>query len=135
MIEVQRAVSWGELDALGHVNNTVFFRWFEDSRIAMFDAVGIETDKGGIGPILATTTCDFIEPVTFPATVTARATIGRIGNTSFVMHYEVRTDRTVARGTGVIVMVDYRKSEKVPLSDDLRGRLIAHQQPEAPPTA
>jgi len=125
MVEVP--VRWGELDALGHVNNTVFFRWFEDVRIATFTELGIRWDgPSSVGPILATTRCDFLAPVRFPATVTAGCWIGRVGTTSFTMHYEVRVgDDVVARGEGVIVLVDYGSGAKVPVDDGLRQRLEA----------
>jgi len=124
-IEVEQRVRWGELDAFGHVNNTVFFRWFEDARIALFEEVGIETNTPtGVAPILATTTCDFLAPVTFPGRVVAGCRVAKLGRTSFVTEYELRCgEQLVGRGSGVLVMVDYGSGEKVPLSEALRGAL------------
>ena len=57
-------VHWGEMDALGHVNNARYFTWFESARIALFGQIGVlaTREATGIGPILATTTCDFLGP-------------------------------------------------------------------------
>jgi acyl-CoA thioester hydrolase len=132
-VQITLPVRWGELDALGHVNNTVFFRWFEDVRIATFAHVGIRFDgPHGVGPILATTSCDFLAPVTYPSTVQVGCHIGRVGRTSFVMHYQVqREGLVVARGQGVIVLVDYRSGDKVVIDEALRARLEACQLPQA----
>jgi acyl-CoA thioester hydrolase len=122
-------VQWGDMDALGHVNNTVYFRWFESARIALFDAAGL--DLRGIppvvGPILAQTTCVFRQPVTYPANIVVGARVPRIGRTSFVMEYaaalDTAPDEPVATGEGVIVLVDYRTGAKVPVEGALRQKL------------
>lgn len=128
-IEVRIPVQWGDLDALGHVNNTVYFRWFETARIALFEAVGLD-NKGQptVGPILAHTSCTFREPLGYPDTVLARAGVTKVGNTSFVMRYEVARaaapEGLVAEGEGVIVLVDYGTGEKVPIAGALREALV-----------
>ena len=89
-VSVSIPVQWGDMDALGHVNNARFFSWFESARIALFQRIGVAT--GGpseVGPILATTTCDFLHPVVFPATVQIGVRVARVGETSIGMEYEV----------------------------------------------
>lgn len=127
-VTVTIPVQWGDLDALGHVNNTCYFRWFESARIALFRQVGLATTGvPEVGPILASTKCDFLGEVRFPAEVTIGTRIESLGTTSFVMEYGATEasdpERLVARGQGVIVLVDYRNGDKVPISDDLRRRL------------
>lgn len=132
-IEMTIPVRWGDMDAFGHVNNTVFFRWFEDVRIQTFEAVGIQWEgPSALGPILATTHCDFFSPVHFPATVTLRCTMGRLGRTSFTMNYEASVEgKAVARGQGVVVLVDYATGDKKEIPRDLRARLEEHRTPSA----
>lgn len=126
-ITTQISVRWGDLDALGHVNNTVFFRWFEEVRIQTFAAVGVRVEPDGVGPILATTSCDFLAPVHYPSEVTVTCTIGRIGNTSFEMLYEASVgDTPVATGRGVVVMMDYASGNKVSVDDEQRRHLTEH---------
>jgi acyl-CoA thioester hydrolase len=118
------------MDAFGHVNNTQFFRWFESARIAYFEAVGLDAAAGptGVAPILASTTCDFLAQVAYPATVVCRAGVSRVGNTSFVMDYVVHRGETlVARGSGVIVTLDYAAGSKVRVPDAVRARIAALQ--------
>lgn len=126
-------VHWGDMDALGHVNNTIYFRWFETARIAFFDRIGLKAaGKPAVGPILAHTSCDFLRPLTYPATVLAGARSGRIGRTSFTMEYGVQQvgGPMVARGSGVIVLVDYQTGAKVPIPADLRQAIAALAAPE-----
>ena len=127
-VTVELPVLWGDLDALGHVNNTRFFRWFEEARIALFERVEIaHRDQPGVGPILARTECDFLAPVTFPDTVTVGAGVSRLGRTSFTMEYAVDMSggTPAARGSGVVVMLDYAEGRPVPLPPDLAEALGA----------
>src|SRR4051794_28517761 len=123
-VSVAIPVQWGEMDALGHVNNARFFSWFESARIAMFQRIGVATSgPSDVGPILATTTCDFLRPVVFPATVHVGVRVARVGESSITMEYEVTdADATVyARGTSVAVLVDYGTMQKVRVPDAVRG--------------
>ncbi|HET6417058.1 MAG TPA: thioesterase family protein [Polyangiales bacterium] len=126
-VELEIPVAWGDLDAFGHVNNTVYFRWFESARMAFFERIGIGPNRPEkVGPIMATTSCDYLVPVEYPATVIVGARVQRIGNTSFVMENEATLEGTpVARGTTVIVLIDYRTGEKVPVPDDMRAAIAA----------
>ena len=126
-VEVVLPVQWGDMDAFQHVNNTVFLRWFETARIAYFERVGMSTQAGSTepGPILARATVDFRQPVTFPDRITVRARVGGVGNTSFTMIYQAESEKlgVVADGEGVVVMFDYAKGAKVPVSDVMRDRI------------
>ena len=126
-VELEIPVAWGDLDAFGHVNNTVYFRWFESARMVFFQRIGISPNRPEkVGPIMATTSCDYLMPVEYPATVIVGARVQRIGNTSFVMENEATLEGTpVARGTTVIVLIDYRTGEKVPVPDDMRAAIAA----------
>jgi acyl-CoA thioester hydrolase len=121
-------VQWSDMDALNHVNNARFFTWFESARIALFQRIGVATTPAAIGPILATTTCDFLRPVVYPATVRVEATVARVGETSITMQYSVVDDahaHVYARGTSVAVLVDYATMQKVRVPDDIRAAITA----------
>jgi acyl-CoA thioester hydrolase len=129
-VVVRVPVQWGDMDALGHVNNAVYFTWFESARIALFERVGLAiTGVPEVGPILAHTRCDFLAPVRYPGEVIAGTRIERLGSTSFTMEYEAALaadpERPVARGQGVVVLIDYRDGSKVPLTAALRDALSA----------
>jgi acyl-CoA thioester hydrolase len=129
-VTVAISVQWGDMDALGHVNNARYFTWFESARMALFERVGL-TSVGTptVGPILAHTRCDFLAPVTYPAELVAGSRIDRLGTTSFTMGSGIARAATpgelVARGEGVVVLIDYTSGAKVPIPDDLRSRLAA----------
>lgn len=127
-VTVTLPIQWGDMDALGHVNNARYFTWFESARIELFHRIGMDTSGApSEGPILARTHCEFLLPLRWPGEVVVGTGISRIGTKSFQMVYEVaRTDaldRLAARGEGVIVMLDYRRGETVPISEPLRARL------------
>jgi acyl-CoA thioester hydrolase len=127
-VTVSCPIQWGEMDALGHVNNARFFTWFESARIALFSRVGILADRPReVGPILATTSCDFIRPVTYPGTVVVGARVAKVGRTSIAMEYAVwladEPDLPCARGSSVAVLVDYRTMAKVDVPADVRALL------------
>lgn len=125
---VEAPVAWGEMDAFGHVNNIVYFRYFESARIAYFEALGyleLMRDKG-VGPILAETHCRFRLPLAYPDQLAIGARAGEILADGFMMHYAVFSQfhqRLAAEGTGRIVSYDYGKKCKTPLPDTLRTRL------------
>jgi acyl-CoA thioester hydrolase len=125
-------VQWGDLDALRHVNNARYFTWFESARIAYIQRIGAASGVGvggEIGPILASVTCDYLRPVTFPATVRVGARVSEVGNSSLRMEYGVERvdapDEPSARGTSVIVLVRYATLEKVRVPDEARAAIAA----------
>lgn len=123
-------VLWGDMDAFQHVNNTRYLTWFESARIALFGRIGISGGAPrGVGPILASTTCNFRVPVSFPAKLISAARIARVGNTSFVMEHAIwraeDPSQVVADGQGVVVMVDYDTGQKVPVPAPIRAGIAA----------
>jgi acyl-CoA thioester hydrolase len=129
-VTVRLPVVWGEMDAFGHVNNVVYFRYFESARIACFERVGYTSimSNDGIGPILAHTECRFRLPLEYPDTVTAATRVAELSQQGFLMKYAVFSHargRLAAEGTGRIVSLDYRSGTKTDLSSDLAERLSA----------
>ncbi len=123
-------VAWGEMDAMGHVNNIIYFRYFETVRIEYFNRLDMMTysRETGIGPILASTECRFKTPLQYPDTVIVGTKILSMEDDRFVMGYEVfstKLKRIAAEGEGVIVTYDYRNNKKVPIPDVLRAKIAA----------
>ena len=88
-VVVETPVAWGEMDAFQHVNNVVYFRYFENARIVCFDLLNMMAfkDKSGVGPILASTQCRFKIPLTYPDTVSIGTKIEELEEDRFVMKY------------------------------------------------
>ena len=123
-------VMWGDLDALNHVNHTVYLKWMETARMNYFEICGLSEmlrDKG-IGPILAGLKIDYLSPVLFPDTVTVRTTVSRIGNSSFDMEYIVSSKslggKEVARATVFGVLFDYKNLQKLTIPIEIRERIV-----------
>jgi acyl-CoA thioester hydrolase len=135
-VSIEIPVAWGDMDAFGHVNNTIYLRWFESVRIAFFHAAQVPHQRVALtqAPILAHTSCTFELPLTFPDTVRVTASAGRVGTKSFTMLYEVHSlthGRRAAHGDGVVVWYDYSSGRSAPLPDALRERLVAFVLPTA----
>jgi len=129
--EVTLDVTWGEMDALAHVNNVRYIAWAETARIALFRQLGLATlPEDPVGPILARIECDYLEPVEYPARVTVGIRAERVGNTSIVLAHEIwhsgAPDRVVARGKAVVVMINYATQEKVRVPDEIRAALASN---------
>jgi acyl-CoA thioester hydrolase len=126
---VEFPVAWGEMDAMNHVNNIVYFRYFESARIAYFekmDLIGYMTETG-IGPILATTSCKFKIPLSYPDKVLIGAKVVSIEEDRFVMHYLVVSEKhqkVAAEGDGVIVTFNYREGKKVAVPEVVRQKIV-----------
>ena len=118
-------VAWGEMDSFGHVNNIVYFRYFESARLAYFERVGFleAMRKSGVGPILASTQCRFRKPLTYPDRVRVGTSATDVQEDRFTMRYVVVSEalgRIAADGEGLIVAYDYRAKKKAALPDDVR---------------
>ena len=127
-VVIEAPVAWGEMDAFRHLNNTVYFRYFESARMAYFERLRLleYMDATGIGPILASTSCKFKIPLTYPDTVSVGVRISEIGDDRFTMEYRVishKHQKVAAEGVGVIVSFDYKKRQKTPIPDEIKQRI------------
>jgi acyl-CoA thioester hydrolase len=137
-VTLELPVLWSDMDALRHVNNARYFNWFEAARIAYFERIkgafgAAAAGASDVGPILATTNCDYLRPVTYPGTVAIGVRVSEIGTSSIRMEYQLeRSDRpgdVCARGTSVVVLVRYATLEKVRVPDDVRAAIAALDAP------
>jgi acyl-CoA thioester hydrolase len=128
-VVIEAPVAWGEMDAFQHVNNIVYFRYFESARIAYFyklDLIDMMT-RTGIGPILASTSCRFKIPLKYPDRVLVGARVASIEEDRFMMVYGVFStshQKVAAEGDGLIVTFDYRESKKSPVPEELRKKIL-----------
>jgi acyl-CoA thioester hydrolase len=115
-IELELPIRWADMDALGHVNNTVYFTFCESARIAYFGAVELASfsEKETDGPGLVAANLNFRRQMKYPGTIRVRAKASRIGKKSFNLDYEIRDvadGEVVADGSSVCVWVDYAESK------------------------
>lgn len=105
---------WGDMDAFDHVNNKVYFRYFEDARIAFFDQAGVTEmmKRLKIGPILARTSCNFRLPLDYPDRIHIGARVARQTSKTLLMEYAVFSEtlqKVAADGDSLVVYYDYNK--------------------------
>ncbi len=122
-------VRWGDMDAYGHVNNTVYFRFFEQARCEWLEHAGyrVKPTAGG-APVIIHTECTFLRPVTYPATVEVKMYAGAPGRSSVMTWYElgcVGEDFLYATGSAKIVWFDPATGQSVPLPEELRELVLS----------
>jgi acyl-CoA thioester hydrolase len=127
-VVVQLPVVWGEMDSYRHVNNVVYFRYFENARLEYFRRLDwFEYEKEtGVGPILKATEARYRKPLTYPDTISVGARISALGADRITMDYLLVShgQRVVAaEGKGTVVTFHYPEGRKVPMPDELRRRI------------
>src|SRR5262245_60020510 len=129
-VAVELPVCWGEMDSYRHVNNVVYFRYFENARLEYFRRLGwFDYERQtGVGPILQATQARFRRLLTYPDTVTVLARLVSIEDDRFHLeHLAVSHGQgaVVAEGTGTVVTYHYAEGGKVPVPEELRRRIAA----------
>ena len=132
-VKIEVPIAWGEMDAFQHVNNIVYFRYFESVRIAYFERIRYMElmRETGNGPILASTQCEFKLPLSYPDTVLVGARISKMEEDRFVMEYCIvsQTFQEIAAvGQGLVVSYNYLEKRKVPLPDQVRQQILELEQ-------
>ncbi len=126
-----------DIDAMGHVNNAVYFTYMEQTRTEYYLKIANVRRLGEIGFILASESCDFRSPISFGETVVLRAWPTRIGDSSFTLRYEMRVKedgRLAAEGESVQVSYDYAAKKPKPMPPEFR-RAIEAELRAGPPQA
>jgi acyl-CoA thioester hydrolase len=118
-------VRWGDMDAFGHVNNTIYFRYAEQARIDWLETFGLnDVVKSDSGPVIINASCTFLKPVVYPATVNVDILIGEPGRSSLPTYFEIRCegdDTTLyAEGAVKIVWWNPGSGNSQPLPDFIR---------------
>ena len=122
------------MDSFGHVNNIVYFRYFESARMEYFARLAYDQEmkNSGAGPILAETQCRFRAALEFPDFIATGARVSDIQSDRFQMQYAVasyRLGRIAAEGTGLIVSFDYRANKKTALPDEIVRKIREMESP------
>jgi acyl-CoA thioester hydrolase len=126
LVHVERiAIRWGDMDAMGHVNNTVYFRFMEQARIAWFESLvpqGEAWQRTGI--VIANASCNFRRALNYPGTVDVRVYVEPPGGSSVATFYELTIgDDLYADGAATVVFVDMARQKPVRIPEPVRARL------------
>ncbi|TNE72817.1 MAG: acyl-CoA thioesterase [Gammaproteobacteria bacterium] len=115
---------WGDMDAYGHANNTVYFRFFEEARIVWLASLEVGGPEEPTGPVIIKTSATFLKELTHPANVVVKTYADKAGNTSLDT-YHLLTDadsgEVYAEGYAKIVWFDRSARASTALPDALRA--------------
>lgn len=125
---IEQSIRWGDIDSMGHVNNTLFFRYMESVRIEYFEKTLFwdSMKKTYIGPILASTSCRFKAPLDYPDRVSVGTKTIKIDDDRFTMKFSIishKLKREVAEGEAIVVSYDYKNKKKVPLPAEVLQKI------------
>lgn len=125
-------IRWGDMDAMGHVNNTVYFRYIESARIAWLGEVGALPDPAasGEGPVIVNAYCSFLSQLIYPGEIEVATFVVPPGRSSIEVTHEIRlvgpdgqAGALHAEGGAKVVWIDFRAEKSRPLPERLRALL------------
>lgn len=121
---------WGDMDAMMHVNNTVYFRYMEQARIGWIETWNVGTTAANAeGPVIANASCQFKRPLKYPGSVEVRVYAGRIGRSSLPTYYEMRrtddAETIYASGEALFVWISNATGKPAVFPETVRRRLEA----------
>lgn len=126
-VNLKIRIDWSELDYFGHVNNVSFFKYVQASRVNYWDHIGLTQShrKTNIGPMLASSRCDFKRPLSYPGQITILARVDFIKNTSFSIIHKLLNEEgyVAAEAQDIMVMFDFNRNEKIPFPADLKEKI------------
>ncbi|HHL32184.1 MAG TPA: acyl-CoA thioesterase [Oceanospirillales bacterium] len=127
-VQVKLKIQWGDMDAFNHVNNVMYFRYFETARIAYFEKIGLlgSSADDEVAPILAETNCRYKMPLNYPDEIDVGARVIENHSHGFLMEYAIYShhhNKISSVGTGRIVMLNYSSHEKVAVDQDLLDKI------------
>jgi acyl-CoA thioester hydrolase len=125
--EVVIPVRWGDMDAMAHVNNTLYFRYMEIVRLDWIFKIGGSTDLSGSGPVIVNAFCNFLRQLTFPGDARVTMYVAEPGRSSFETYHTIeRCDEpgvVYAEGGARTVWTDYAAKKSAPMPDWFRRHL------------
>ena len=117
-------IRWGDMDAMGHVNNTVYFRFAEQTRIEWVESLGFPSGQAkDESLVIIDASCTFLIPLTYPGTVEVRMYAGHAGRSSLLTYFDLRplgADKVFAEGAAKIVWMNRLTGRSIPLPDVMR---------------
>ncbi len=121
---LQQQLSWGDMDALNHINNVNYFRYFENARLKYFESIGVieEMEKTKVGPILGATECKYLFPLTYPDTITIGVIVSQIREKRLTMQYAIysqKLEKIAAEGSAEIIFVDFAIGRSTLISETI----------------
>jgi acyl-CoA thioester hydrolase len=115
---------WGDMDAMGHVNNVLYFRYMEQTRMGWFQSLGEGSPDKGEGPVVVNASCTFLKQLVYPGSLEVKLYAGALGRSSFETWVEMRPSydpaTLYAEGQAKVVWVDFAKQKSVVVPERIR---------------
>ena len=125
--EARLPIRWGDMDAMGHVNNTTYFRYLETVRIDWVRSIGCQPDPKGQGVVIVNAFCTFYKQLEYPGDILVKMYVSDVGRTSFeswaTMERADDPGVVYAAGGATTVWVDFPAQKSAPLPDWFRAHL------------
>jgi acyl-CoA thioester hydrolase len=124
-VVIELDVGWSDMDSFDHVSNLVYFRYFQDARLAYIERTGwLELKReAGLGPILKSTSATYRKPLKFPDRIWVGVRASEVKEDRVTFEHRVVSrawDAVVCEGVAVVVSYDYRAEAKCPLPESVR---------------
>lgn len=118
---------WGDMDAYGHLNNTLYFRYCEEARVQALYAMGAEISATGISPVIINASCTFLKQIVYPDVLRIETYVSSPGRSSFETWYRMYSEKSpevlVCEGQSKIVWIDHATEKSVALPDKIRQQI------------
>ncbi|WP_043004980.1 acyl-CoA thioesterase [Comamonas testosteroni] len=127
--ETRFPVRWGDMDAMGHVNNAQYFRYLETARIDWMRGMGLNPDPDGQGPVIVNAFCNFYQQLAYPDEVLLKMFVSDPARTTFetwaTMERVAHPGVICAAGGGTVIWVDFPRQKAAALPDWIRSAVTA----------
>ena len=123
-LEMVIPIRWGDMDMMGHVNNTVYFRYLETIRIDWMTSIGCPPAPQSEGPVIVNAFCNFYKQLEYPGDVLIKMYVSEPARTTFeswgTMERVDQPGVIYAAGGATTIWVDFPKQKAKELPDWLR---------------
>mgnify|MGYP003334720695 FL=1 len=125
--EMTTPIRWGDMDAYGHVNNTIYFRYMEQARVEWITSLGYQVAPGRESMLMMNGFCNFYKQLSYPGDLILKTSIGAIGRTSMDVFTSMALTSTpneeVAIGGATMVWVDLTTNKSAPWPEHILQKI------------
>jgi len=125
--EMVTPIRWGDMDAYGHVNNTIYFRYMEQARVEWITSLGYQVAPGRESMLMMNGFCNFYKQLSYPGDLILKTSIGAIGRTSMDVFTSMALTSTpneeVAIGGATMVWVDLTTNKSAPWPEHILQKI------------
>jgi acyl-CoA thioester hydrolase len=123
---IEQTVTWGDMDAHGHVSNVVYFRYMENARIEFYRRIGkyeLEA-RTGVTLVVKSTSCRYIASLSCPDRISIGARVTEMNDEQILMQYiVVNTGINQVAALGEAAIVALKSGDRVPFPEELKARI------------